>query len=402
MKISPNFPVRSIALNDSVVLPNCAANSPRCKVLVLFGTRPEIIKLAPVIHELKLQNFQVVAVSSGQQRDLAQTFVKFFNLEIAHDLRVMRENQTPNQVCAKIITALDALLELEKPDLIIVQGDTATALAGAMCAFNRKIPIGHIEAGLRSGDAANPFPEEMNRRLITQLANLHFAATEQNKLNLLAENVADDKIFVTGNPVTDALMTAQNDLRPSSQVRDLLRKTQNSRRILLTTHRREAHGATMRQNLMVLREFIEQNADTTLIFPIHPNPQVRAAVRAAFLEHNRVFLLDPVDYTDFICLMKHAWLIVSDSGGVQEEAPSLGKPLLILRETTERPEAVESGTAKLVGDADNLRKLLNEININAAWIDSVKHIPNPFGDGRAATKIVAAIAQVFAVEAQTK
>jgi UDP-N-acetylglucosamine 2-epimerase (non-hydrolysing) len=313
------------------------------KILVLFGTRPEAIKLAPVISLLKEHPaFQTVVVSSSQHGDLLEPFLKIFGLDIDHDLKVMTENQTPNLVCGRVLNSIDAVLAAEQPDLLLVQGDTTTALAGALAAFNRKIKIGHVEAGLRSGNRLNPFPEEMNRRLITQLADLHFAATQNNRQNLLHDNVDSDTIFVTGNTVVDALHFILANSTPGAKVKNIIEQTGKFKRLLLTTHRRESFGEAMRGNLIELRRFIENKKDTCLIFPVHPNPNVRKVTDQILAGRERIYLLEPVDYIDFVTLQKNAWLIVSDSGGVQEEAPSLGKPLLVLRENTERPEAIES------------------------------------------------------------
>ena len=359
------------------------------KILVLFGTRPEAIKLAPVIGELKKKLFQTVVVSSSQHKELLKPFLKMLDIEADFDLRVMKKNQTPTEVCSRILAKLDKILGEENPDLIVVQGDTTTTLAGALAGFNRKIPVGHIEAGLRSGNPNSPFPEEMNRRIISQLASFHFAATEPNRRNLLAEHIPNEKIFVTGNPVVDALRLILKNLKPGKIVERLLDETKGKKRILLTTHRRESFGAAMSGNLRVLLEFVEKRKDVCLIFPVHPNPQVREVTKNILANGERVYLLEPLDYADFISLMKSAWLIVSDSGGVQEEAPSLGKPLFVLRENTERPEAIRAGVAKLIGGDSRRLKLMLEKNYAVeTWIKSVKEIANPFGDGRAAERIV--------------
>lgn len=364
-----------------------SSEKPPRKIFVLFGTRPEAIKLAPVINELKNHSaFQTIVVSSSQHTDLLAPFLQIFNLETDYDLRVMTANQTPTEVCAKILSALDQILEREKPDIILVQGDTTTAFAGAFAAFNRKIKIGHVEAGLRSGNVLSPFPEELNRRLISQVATFHFAATDKNRENLLSENVSGKQIFVTGNTVVDALHFILENKQPSRKIEELIESTNGLKRILLTTHRRESFGEAMSENLQTLREFVENNSDVCLIFPVHPNPNVRAVTEEILASRERIFLLEPLDYIDFIALLKNAWLITSDSGGVQEEAPSLGKPLLILRANTERPEAIEAGIAKLVGD--NLKELLRGNYRNETWINSVKEIDNPFGDGKAAKRIV--------------
>lgn len=364
------------------------------KILVLFGTRPEAIKLAPVIFELKNRpELQTVVVSSSQHTDLLAPFLQTFTIDVDYDLRVMTENQTPNAVGAKILQNLDEIFDREKPAAILVQGDTTTAFAGAFAGFNRKIAVGHVEAGLRSGDLHSPFPEEMNRRLISQLAAFHFAATAGNRETLRKENISERQIFLTGNTVVDSLRFILKNAAPSPPVADLIRKTEGFKRILLTTHRRESFGHVIGQNLRTLRDFVAKRSDTCLIFPVHPNPNVRSVTEEMLAGRERVFLLEPLDYVDFVYLMQAAWLIVSDSGGVQEEAPSLGKPVLILRENTERPEAVAAGIAQLVGD--RLPQLLADNYADETWINSVKKIENPFGDGTAARKIVQILAEAL-------
>lgn len=361
----------------------------RIKILVLFGTRPEAIKLAPVIHELRKKLFRTIVVSSSQHNELLKPFLKLLDIETNFNLRVMRKNQTPNEVCSRVLAKLDKILEAENPGLILAQGDTTTTLAGAIAGFNRRIAVAHVEAGLRSGNPHSPFPEEMNRRLVSQIATLHFAATERNRRNLLAEDVPSEKIYVTGNPVVDALRLILKSAQPSQKIAELIEKTNGKKRILLTTHRRESFGAAMNENLKVLREFVKNRKNVCLIFPVHPNPNVREAAKEVLGESESVYLLEPLDYADFITLMKNSWLIVSDSGGVQEEAPSLGKPLLVLRENTERPEAIRAGVAKLVGGSPRSLKLMLEENYAVeTWIKSVKEVSNPFGDGRAAQRIV--------------
>ncbi|MDQ6787049.1 MAG: UDP-N-acetylglucosamine 2-epimerase (non-hydrolyzing) [Acidobacteriota bacterium] len=377
-----------------------SSEMPTAKILVLFGTRPEAIKLAPVITELKKYGrFQTVVVSSSQHTDLLAPFLKIFDIKTDYDLRVMTDNQTPNAVCARVLSSLDAILEREKPDIILVQGDTTTALAGALAAFNRRVKVGHVEAGLRSGNIDSPFPEELNRRLISQVAMFHFCATNENRKNLLTENVADEQIFVTGNTVVDALHFILKNSCPSAPIKDLIEKTDGYKRILLTTHRRESFGGAMCENLETLRSFVESHTDVCLFFPVHPNPNVRAATDKILADGKRIFLLESLDYSDFITMLKNAWLIVSDSGGVQEEAPSLGKPLLVLRENTERPEAIWAGVAKLVGE-NSLKDLLETNYNNEDWINSVKKIENPFGRGDSAKRIVEILEGEFSAKAQ--
>ncbi len=362
------------------------------KVLVLFGTRPEAIKLAPVIHELRRQGIETLVISSSQHKKLLLPFLKTLNVDVDIDLSVMKRNQSPNEVCAKVIAGLDKILAAQKPDMIIVQGDTTTTLAGAMAGFNRRIPVGHVEAGLRSGNLMSPFPEEMNRRLVSQVAAFHFAATEENRRNLLSEDVPQEKIFVTGNTVVDSLQKMLKDLKPSREIDELIKRTEGKKRLLVTTHRRESFGEKLTDNLRTIGDFVDRHDDVCVFFPVHPNPNVKAIAREILGRRERVHLLDPLDYPDFLALMRSAWLIVSDSGGVQEEAPSMGKPLLILRENTERPEAVTAGVARLVGDGSFKTILENTYAVNT-WIDSVQKIANPFGDGRSAERIVKIIAE---------
>jgi UDP-N-acetylglucosamine 2-epimerase (non-hydrolysing) len=360
------------------------------KVLVLFGTRPEAIKCAPVISELrKRDNFETVVVSSSQHRDLLLPFVDIFGITIDYDLDVMTANQSPNQTLAKTIGELDLLLVKEHPQLIMVQGDTSTTLAGAIAGFNRDIPVAHIEAGLRTGNLRSPFPEEMNRRLTSKLATFHFAATQENRHNLLKEGVSEKEIFVSGNTIVDALNSIRKDLQPSELIANLLEKTKGMKRLLLTTHRRESFKTSMRENLQVVSEFIAAHKDSCLIFPVHPNPSVLASANEILGGQDRVFLVNPLDYIDFISVMENSWLIVSDSGGIQEEAPTLGKPVLILRENTERPEAVQCGVAKLVGGSPRvLASMLEQNYMVDSWVRSVSMVQNPFGDGQASKRIV--------------
>jgi len=367
--------------------------SRRTTVLTVFGTRPEVVKLAPVLRQLDLYPDEIrsVAVSSGQHTDLLAPFVKLFGVKVDRDLATMRPGQPLNLLASRVLSELDAVLEQEKPDLVLVQGDTTTAVAAAWAAFHRGIAVGHVEAGLRTNDPLSPFPEETNRRLITRLARFHFAATPRNRHALRAEGVPQEQIFLTGNPVVDALQYMGTVLPTSERVEKLLDRTRGLRRIALTTHRRESFGPTLIGNLTVLREFVETHDDVALIFPVHPNPVVREASNI-LAGHPRILLADPLDYADFIALLSASWLIVSDSGGIQEEAPTLGKPLIVLRETTERPEAVESGVARLAGTPELLAEALAEMNANPR---SLRPIDNPFGKGDAGQRIVQAIRRAF-------
>ncbi len=375
--------------SDAFESKNRISISISANVLVLFGTRPEAIKLAPVIHELKkIPHFHTTVVSSSQHTDLLKSILDVFKIRTDYDLKVMTANQSPNQVLSKTIKSLDKILARENPDLIIVQGDTTTTLAGALAGFNRDIAVGHIEAGLRTGDIQSPFPEEMNRKLTSQLATFHFAATRENRQNLLREQIRESRIFVTGNTIVDALQHIRKNPKPSEELVSLLEDTAEQKRILLTTHRRESFREYMGKNLHVLRKFVERRKNVTLIFPVHPNPIVRKITDEYLANHKRIHLIDPLDYMDFVHLMENSWLIVSDSGGVQEEAPTLGKPVFILRENTERPEAIRCGIAKLVGgNPVHFARMLEDNYLAETWINSVKQVQNPFGDGKSARRI---------------
>jgi UDP-N-acetylglucosamine 2-epimerase (non-hydrolysing) len=377
--------------------PSTPESTPK-KVLALFGTRPEVIKLAPVIGaiEANKNGLRTLNVASGQHTDLLYRFIEHFGIRVDHDLRVMEPHQTPSQICSRVLEKLDPILVNESPDLILVQGDTTTAMTGALAGFHRRIPVGHVEAGLRSGNTLSPYPEEMNRRLISQLATYHFAATTGNRDTLLSEGVRPESVFVTGNPVVDSLTRMLEELTPSPVLAELLRSTQGLKLIVLTTHRRESFGELMTENLKVLRRFVEVNSGVALFFPVHPNPAVSGVAHEILSGHARVHLLQPMSYQDFVSLLSNAWLIVSDSGGVQEEAPTLGKPLLILRENTERPEAIEAGVARLVGGsplrlAEDLEQALRDEN----WVNEVRRVENPFGRGDSGQRIARIISEVL-------
>jgi UDP-N-acetylglucosamine 2-epimerase (non-hydrolysing) len=369
-------------------------------VLTVFGTRPEVIKLAPVIRALEAcpTRWRTLNVSSSQHTDLLYPFAERLEVRIDRDLAVMRPEQGPSDVLARVLAGLDPILDAEKPDLVLVQGDTSSALGGALAAFHRGIAVGHVEAGLRSGDALSPFPEEMNRRLVTRIARYHFAATAANVATLHSEGVPADRIVLTGNPVVDSLHRIRAYHRPSARLRDALGALEGLRLIALTTHRRESFGSVMRGHLHTLRRFVERHDDIALVFPVHPNPAVRAAASAALAGAPRVLCLEPLDYDDFIHLLSRAWLIVSDSGGVQEEAPTLGKPLIVLRENTERPEVLECGIGRLVGNTPGrLDALLEEALVDIGWLERARTTPNPFGDGNSGARVAAAI-ELFLTE----
>lgn len=364
------------------------------RILTLFGTRPEVIKLAPILSELdeRRDRFESINVASSQHVELLHPFARHFGIRIDDDLEVMRAGQSPADVASRVLAAFDPVLERVRPDLVLVQGDTTTAMAGALAAFYRNVPVGHVEAGLRTGDVTSPFPEEMNRRLITRLARFHFAATEHNVQTLRSEGVASEFIRLTGNPVVDSLHATLERDEVDAEFRTRIAAIDARRLLVLTTHRRESFGEVMTENLRVLRDFVESHSDVALAFPVHPNPNVTGPTRAILADTPRVHLLDPLAYGEFVHLLSRAWLIVSDSGGIQEEAPSVGKALLVLRENTERPEAIDSGVARLVGgDPKRLAAMLDEIYADDAWVRRVREIENPFGRGDSRTRIVDAI-----------
>ncbi len=355
-------------------------------ILVAFGTRPEAIKLAPVIAALHAaSNFRCVSVASGQHTDLVEPFIRLFNVNVDQTLNVMVPGQSLNQLLSKLIAEADRVLKQHQPKAVLVQGDTSTALAFGLAAFQNGLDVGHVEAGLRTKDIRSPFPEEMNRRLISRLARWHFTATPKHDENLLREGVPTSAIVRTGNTVVDAMQSIHGRVKPSDKIHKLLETTEGQLRLVVTMHRRENHDTTLDGYLNVLRRFTESNPTTCVIFPVHPNPVVREKVQAALANQPRVHLLDPLDYPDFLALMAKSWAIASDSGGVQEEAPSLGKPLFILRETTEREEVLATGLAMLCPKPLQLEVALNELMLHPK--DTIA-VANPFGDGHAAERIV--------------
>jgi UDP-N-acetylglucosamine 2-epimerase (non-hydrolysing) len=398
----PPVPTLVPAPSGAILPRHVLSGSPSRKtILTLLGTRPEVIKLAPVIHALERRedSFRTVNVASGQQADLVHPVLKMFAIRADENLHVMKPDQTPSLVCARILLALDPIIDREQPDLILVQGDTSTALAGALAGFNRGTPVGHVEAGLRSGDISSPYPEEMNRRLITRLASYHFAATSRNRDLLLSEGVPSERIFLTGNPVVDALERVLRESKNGSKIGGLLEQTRGQKRIVLTTHRRESFGGAVAENLRILCRFVADHSDVVLIFPVHPNPHVKLPAKEICAGNPRVVLTKPLDYSDFILLLSSSWLIVSDSGGIQEEAPSLGRPLLILRKNTERPESVEAGVSRLVGGSPAaLAAMLEEAYRPGSWVESVDKVRNPFGTGDSGERIAQSIARVLGVE----
>ncbi len=361
------------------------------KVMVVFGTRPEAIKMAPVVKELeKVDDIETVVVVTAQHREMLDQVLQLFDIIPKYDLNLMKDKQDLYSITSGVLTGLQKVLERERPDLVLVHGDTTTTFAASLAAFYQKIPVGHVEAGLRTRNKYSPYPEEMNRVLTGRLAELHFAPTDTARDNLLAEATASFKIWVTGNTVIDALLETVKD---DYSFGDSLAGIDFSKRIILvTTHRRENWGSRMRDIYGALIDLVEEFKDTQLVFPVHMNPTVRDIAVEMLGNLERVHLIKPLDYEPFANLMNNCYMVLTDSGGLQEEAPSLGKPVLVLRDTTERPEAVTAGTVKLVGTVkENIYKeaklLLSDDNAYQKMAQAV----NPYGDGKAAIRIVKVI-----------
>lgn len=370
------------------------------KVMTVFGTRPEAIKMAPVVLELQkhADQIQTIVAVTAQHRQMLDQVLDLFQITPDYDLDIMSQGQTLYDITTKSLMGLKDVLAKEKPDLVLVHGDTTTTFAGALASYYQQVPVGHVEAGLRTGDIYSPFPEEMNRKLTGAIAAIHFAPTATAKANLLKENVNPSHIYVTGNTVIDALMTTvAGDYDFGDDLKNV--DFQNHRVILLTTHRRENLGEPMRHIYKALRRIIEEIPDTEIVFPVHRNPLVRKVVEEELAGVDRIHLIDPMEYEPFANLMSLSSLVLTDSGGIQEEAPSLGKPVLVLRNTTERPEAVEAGTVRLIGtDKDVVYAETKRLLTDQAAYDAMSNAVNPYGDGKASQRIVQAILHAFAGE----
>ncbi len=365
------------------------------KVALIVGTRPEAIKLAPVALVMRqMPNvFRPILVATAQHREMLDQALMFFDLQPDYDLDVMQPDQTPFEVTTDVLTRVRPILQSEQPDLVVVQGDTTSAFAGALAAFYLKIPVAHVEAGLRTYDKHQPFPEEINRHLVSVLADWHFAPTEGARANLLREGVPPERIYVTGNTVVDALQMILD--RPAPPLPAFVTQlTPGQRLLLVTAHRRENWGQPLRRICHALRILAQCFPETVVAFSVHRNPNVQSIVRRELEDVSRVHLLEPVAYPAFVHLMARSHLILTDSGGIQEEAPSLGKPVLVLREVTERPEGVEAGVLKVVGT--DVERIVAEaaqlLTDEAAYRDMVR-CRNPYGDGHAAERIVEVLRQ---------
>lgn len=367
--------------------------SSRTKVLVVYGTRPEAVKVGPLILALQAHPvFEPVVCVTAQHRQMLDQFNALFGIVPDHDLDMMRPHQTLTHVTSGVLEGMEGVLGLVKPDAVVVQGDTSTTFAAALAAFYQRVPVVHVEAGLRTGDPYSPYPEEINRRLTTQLSSLHLAPTRTSRENLLREGVAPASVFVTGNTVIDALRWVVERLTTPEEPRLRSMVTDGRRVLLVTTHRRESWGAPMAEVARAVRRLCAAHDDMLVVFPVHKNPVVRDAVLPELAGVANCVVLEPLEYDDFAWCLQRAHVVLSDSGGVQEEAPSLGKPVLVLRDNTERPEAVEAGTVALVGtDEQTVYDAVDRLWTDAEAYAAMAAAVNPYGDGHAVRRSVGAI-----------
>ena len=367
----------------------------KLKVMVVFGTRPEAIKMAPLVIELQKHSdsIETITVVTAQHRQMLDQVLETFSIEPHYDLDIMGKNQSLLDITGKILEKFDPVVKQELPDMILVHGDTTTTFAASLVAFYNQVHIGHVEAGLRTFDKYSPFPEEMNRQMTDNLADLYFAPTSESKENLLKENHPESAIVITGNTAIDALkLTVQSDYY--HEVLDQL--DPDKKLVLVTMHRRENQGQPMRNVFTALREMVDLHQEIEVVYPVHLSPAVQETANDILAGHDRIHLIEPLDVLDFHNLASRSYFIMTDSGGVQEEAPSLGKPVLVLRDTTERPEGVRAGTLKLVGtDPVRVKEAMAALLTDETLYRQMSQAPNPYGDGRASERIVQSIQQYF-------
>ncbi|CDR61733.1 non-hydrolyzing UDP-N-acetylglucosamine 2-epimerase [Staphylococcus schweitzeri] len=368
------------------------------KIMVIFGTRPEAIKMAPLVKEID-HNAQLEAniVITAQHRDMLDSVLNIFDIQADHDLNIMKDQQTLASLTANTLAKLDDIINIEKPDMILVHGDTTTTFVGSLAAFYHQIPVGHVEAGLRTHQKYSPFPEELNRVIVSNIAELNFAPTIIAAENLLAENKDKNSIFITGNTVIDALTTTVRD----DFVSKIINKHKGKKVILLTAHRRENIGEPMHHIFKAVRDLADEYEDVVFIYPIHRNPKVRAIAEQYLLNRNRIELIEPLDAIEFHNFTNQSYLVLTDSGGIQEEAPTFGKPVLVLRDHTERPEGVEAGTSKVIGtDYDNIFQNVKQLIENDEVYRRMSQANNPYGDGQASRRICEAIEYYFGLRSK--
>ncbi len=366
----------------------------KLKVMTVFGTRPEAIKMAPLVHELKKHpnDIEPIVCVTAQHRQMLDQVLDIFQIEPDIDLNIMKDRQTLVDVTTRALESLDQVMKETKPDIVLVHGDTTTTFVASLAAFYNQVAIGHVEAGLRTWDKYSPFPEEMNRQLTGVMADLHFAPTEGSADNLRRENKPESAIYVTGNTAIDALYTTVRD----DYRHPVLEQVAGYKMVLMTAHRRENLGDPMRRIFRAVRRLVDEHADIAVVYPVHLNPAVQEVAREVLGGHDRIHLIEPLDAFDFHNFARRAHLILTDSGGVQEEAPSLGVPVLVLRDTTERPEGIEAGTLKLAGtDEDQVYRLADELLRDPAAYEAMAKAANPYGDGQASRRIVEAILHHF-------
>ena len=372
------------------------------KVMCVFGTRPEAIKMAPVVKAIEQnENLQSIVTVTAQHREMLDQVLQLFQITPDYDLNLMKQGQTLTDITAGVLRGLEDILKKEQPDLVLVHGDTTTTFAAALAAFYQQVPVGHVEAGLRSGNMYSPYPEEANRKLTGVMTSLHFSPTPESRQNLLRENADDSKIFVTGNTVIDALLATVKDHHQFADADLQALLDSPGKKVLITAHRRENQGEPMAHIFQAVHRLHETLPDVQFIFPIHKNPRVRELAAQILGDLARVHIIEPLDYEPFANAMSRVDLIMTDSGGLQEEAPALGKPVLVLRDTTERPEAVTAGTVELVGTDEELiyntaLTLLTDAEAYAKMANAV----NPYGDGKACGRITAAIEYYFGMRGE--
>ncbi|MBO8172018.1 MAG: UDP-N-acetylglucosamine 2-epimerase (non-hydrolyzing) [Bacillaceae bacterium] len=361
----------------------------RKKILVIFGTRPEAIKMAPLVHELKRHpQLEPKVCVTAQHREMLDQVLAIFNIEPDYDLNIMKDRQTLTDVTVRALQGLEQVMSEEKPDMVLVHGDTTTTFVAGLAAFYQRAEVGHVEAGLRTRNKYSPYPEELNRQLTGVLADLHFAPTERAARNLLEEKKPEESVFITGNTVIDALQTTVR----SDYHHDVLKKVDGLKMVLMTAHRRENLGEPMRRIFRAVRRLVDEHSDIAVVYPVHLNPAVRELAGEILGDHNRIHLIDPLDAVDFHNFMSRSHLILTDSGGVQEEAPAFGVPVLVLRDTTERPEGIEAGTLKLAGtDEERVYELAARLLTDETAYKEMARAANPYGDGKGSRRIAEAI-----------
>ncbi len=372
-------------------------NMEKLKVMTIFGTRPEAIKMAPLVKKMEeYDEIESIVCLTAQHREMLDMVVELFNIKPDYDLNVMAHGQTISDITVKVLKGMEDVLTKEKPDIVLVHGDTSTTFVGALAAFYQKIKVGHVEAGLRSGNVYSPYPEEMNRKLTSSLASIHFAPTEGNYNNLIKEGIDRENIYITGNTVIDALLSVVKENYKFEN--ELLNKIdyENKRVIVMTCHRRENWGKPMEDIFTGVKELAQENSDVDVIFPVHLNPNIRSLANHIMGDMKNIHLIEPLDYEPFANLLNKSYLILTDSGGIQEEAPALGKPILVMRTETERPEAAEAGTVKVIGvEKEAIKEGVNLLLNDQAEYDKMANAINPYGDGSASQRTVEALLKYF-------